>query len=106
MKKNILMLAIASFLCSCGVQHFNVNTSDYGKNWEVFGENTKSKEVKKSGDFFIAGINMRQTDTKSLAEQMNATAYTIETKANLLSIVLPVATLGIVSYKRVKVIKR
>jgi hypothetical protein len=104
------MVAVSLTFYSCGVQHFNVNTNDSGKGWAVFGENTKGKvlgkDYAKGGDFFIIGINISHTDTKALAEQLNTTAYTIETKANFLSILLSGVTAGIVGYKVVKVIKR
>ena len=106
MKKIILLFASASLLCSCGVQHFNVNTTNSGSDWNVWGEKTVGKECMKGGDFFLIGINISQTDTKSLAEQMNFSSYTIETKNNLLSLALPFATFGVLTYKRVKVIKR
>lgn len=106
MKKLFLISILASCLVSCSVQHFNVNTSDSGTHWKAFGEKTKGKEVKRGADFFLLGINISQTDTKYLAEQMKASSYTIETKYNFLGFIVSYLTFGVIDYKVVKVIKR
>ena len=106
MKKSILLITVmAIFMMSCQVQKFNVNTN-HVNNGFVFGEKTKDKVVAKAGDVFVIGINVTQTDTEAMAKQINADAYTIETKYNLLSYLVTGVTFGLVQYKRVKVIKR
>ena len=107
--KKLLAIGLSTlFLTSCGVQQFNVNT-DYRHTkdvWTVFGENTRNKPVAKGGDFFIIGINVTNTNTRLMAQQLQADSYTVETKVNSLSVVLSGITSGVVGYKRIKVIKR
>jgi hypothetical protein len=106
MKRIVILIVVMTVLMmSCQVQKFNVNTN-HPKSGMVFGEKTKGKEVAKAGDVFVLGINVTQTDTEAMAKQINADAYTIETKYNLLSGLVTVVTFGVVNYKRVKVIKR
>jgi hypothetical protein len=114
MKKTILTGAIALvMLNSCGVQQFQVNseTKDFENGGRVFGEKTKElkkdKDYSKSGTFFIIGINaMNDAKTQEMAKKINADKYTIETKNNLLSVLISGISNGIFQYKVVKVIKR
>jgi hypothetical protein len=41
-----------------------------------------------------------------MAKTIDATSYTIESKNNFLSFVIPAVTFGLVGYKNIKVIKR
>lgn len=106
MKKLFILILLAGSLAGCSVQHFNVNTSNSGTGWKVFGENTQGKEIKKSADFFFLGINISQCDTKQMAEEIKAPSYTIETKYNFFGFVINYFTFGIIDYKVVKVIRR
>ena len=101
----MLGISTACLLASCSVQHFAVNTDvqpfQYGG--KIFGEKTKGKEFRKSGDLHILGINAKKNNTKKLLEELNANSYTIETKSNL---IIYFITFGIADYKTVKIIKR
>lgn len=109
MKKKFILLAAAAMLStSCSVQQFSVNTNvePFQNGGKAFGEKTKGTTFKKSAEFFVFGINVKQADTPGMAKSINAEAYTIETKNNLLSPIVKYFTFGIVEYKVVKVIKR
>ena len=105
-KITVLFLCVSFVFSSCAVQQFNVNTDHVSSNYEVFGESTSSKQVVKRGELFIFGINLTKHDTREMASQMNANSYTVETKNNFLSYVIPIFTGGILGYKSLKVIKR
>lgn len=104
-KKILLALTIPLVITSCSVQQFAVNTTvqPFENGGKAFGEKTKEKEFKKDGDLHILGLNINNSNTKQMAEDLNATSYTVETKTNLF---VKVLTCGIVDYKLVKVIKR
>jgi hypothetical protein len=111
MKKIHFYLLGAAFVLfqSCSVQQFHVNSmfQDFQDGGRLFGENTQGKVCAKKGTFFIVGINaFGRADPRLMARTINADKYTIETKNNLLSLVLAGLTYGVVTYKRVKVIKR
>lgn len=106
MKIQLLIIVGAIVLSSCGVQQFHVNSNYSGVSNPLFGENTFRKECIKSGDVFIFGINTTNQDTQEMANLMNADSYTIETKYNVVSVILPSLTFGIIGYKRITVFKR
>ncbi len=108
MKKHLLTLACAAMLCSCGVQQFAVNTQikPFANGGIVFGEKTRGLEVAKKRDWFVLGINVHNADTKKMAQELNATSYTIETKGNFFTWAFRYITFGIGNYRVVKVIKR
>ncbi len=100
------------FISSCSVQQFavNTNTKPFENGGRVWGEKIRKcgeggweKEARKTSDIHVLGINVKRSDTKKLAEELNASAYTIETKSNLW---ISLLTSGMVDYKVVKVIKR
>lgn len=103
-----MLICLIALTSSCAVQQFPVNTIakpfEYGG--RVFGEKTKGKECIKGYDFFVVDINLSKTNTKALADKINASSYTIETKRSFLAQLLYYVTYGFVDYKTVKVIKR
>lgn len=114
MKKiKISLLAATGFLVSsCSVQQFAVNTDvkpfeNGGKVWgervEKRGENPWKLTYKRDSEFHLFGINLKQSDVKKMAQELNTDSYTIETKSN---IIVEVITFGLADYKIVKVIKR
>lgn len=106
-KKITVLFLCASFVfSSCAVQQFNVNTDHASSGYEVFGENTSSKQVAKRGEFFIIGINLTKHDTREMANEINANSYTVETKNNFVSFLVSMFTGGLIGYKSLKVIKR
>jgi hypothetical protein len=97
---------------SCSVQQFAVNTNVQafekggriiGERMEKCGKDGWKLEFKKDKDIHVLGINIRKSDAKKMAEELNASSYTIETKSNL---IIQLITFGIVDYKVVTVIKR
>lgn len=97
---------------SCAVQQFGINTAvaPFENGGRVWGERTEkcgdegwALETKKSGDLHLLGLNVKPSNSQKMAEELNATRYTIETKSNLVFLFL---TGGMVDYKIVKVIKR
>lgn len=106
MKKLFSLLLITALLSSCAVEHFNVNTTNSGSGWRVFGEHTPKGTFKRDYDIMIIGINVSQADTKVMAEALKASSYTIESKYNLVTLFLNYFTGGLVSVRTVKVIKR
>ena len=102
------VIAISILITSCSVQQFAVNTEvqPFQNGGTIFGEKTRGKIIKKSGDFFVIGINVMNCNTAQMAKEIDAKSYTVETKSNLLSLVLLGLTGGIIDYKTVKVIKR
>ncbi len=114
MKKVILVGVVSlALLNSCSVQQFHVNSEvkDFDNGGRVFGEKTshleKEKDYTKAGTLFVLGINtLNDAKVKEMAKKINAEKYTIETKNNLLSLLVNSATGGIVDYKVIKVIKR
>lgn len=105
LKKVLLGVLVSIFITSCSVQQFAVNTETqpFENGGKVFGEKTKALTFKKSSDLHLFGINVQESNVKSLAGELNAEKYTIETKSSLW---LRILSLGIVDYKTVKVIKR
>lgn len=112
MKRLVIGLLAIGMISSCSVQQFAVNTKtepfqNGGKVWgervEKRGPNGWKSEFKKDKDIHVIGINVRKSDVKAMAEALNATHYTIETKSNL---IVQLLTCGLVDYKVVKVIKR
>lgn len=103
--KTIIFLGSLIFLSSCSVQQFAINTQTkpFENGGKVFGEKTKELTFKKSKDIHLLGINVKKSDAQSMAKELEASAYTIETKSNLL---VEFLTFGMVDYKIVKVIKR
>ncbi len=112
LKSTLAGLAIAFTLVSCSVQQFAVNTNiePFEKGGTLWGEKTSndnpdkgSIEFRKDGDLHLLGINVKKSDVKRMVKELNASAYTIETKSNL---IVQFVTFGMVDYKIVKVIKR
>lgn len=104
------LLAIA--LNSCSVQQFPVNTKIkpfqnggrlFGERMEKCGENAWKLAYKKSADIHVLGFNIKSSNIQNMAEELQATSYTIETKSNF---IICFITSGMVDYKVVKVIKR
>lgn len=111
-KKIVLGLNLTLLTASCSVQQFavNTNTKPFEKGGRLWGEkmqkcgiNGWKSEFKKDGDLHVLGINVKKSNVKKMAEELNAASYTIETKSNL---IVDVITFGIADYKIVKVIKR
>lgn len=104
-KKTLLGLTLTMSLASCSVQQFAVNTTvqPFEKGGKLIGEKTQGKNIVKSGDLHVLGFNLINSDTQKMAEALNATSYTIETKSNL---ILDILTCGMVDYKVVKLIRR
>jgi hypothetical protein len=100
-----ISLVIVLATTSCSVQQFAVNTEvkPFENKGKIFGERTKDMEFRKSWDLHLLGINIRKSDVGKLAQEMNATSYTIETKSNLY---VDILTCGFLDCKIVKVIKR
>lgn len=98
-------IGMALWLSSCSVQQFAVNTQTkpFQQGGKVFGEKTDSLEVARAADWHVIGINVKNSNVDELVQQLDAKAYTIETKSNLW---LNLVSLGMVDYKVVTVIKR
>ena len=108
MKKIIATLIVTLFLSSCGVQQFQVNSNfkSFSEGGRVFGEKTSGKEYNKELEWFIIGINISHVNSADMAKEINANSYTVETKRTFWSNLLWSVSYGIVTYKKVKVIKR
>lgn len=109
MKKTIITTAVlVALLSNCSVQQFPVNTKTqpFAHGGNAFGEQTRNQNFKKRRDFFVVGINVVHPSTEQMAKDINATAYTIETKANFFTYLVNYGTFGVLNYKIVKVIKR
>jgi hypothetical protein len=101
-------LTLSTMISSCSVQQFAVNTvaEPFENGGKLFGEKTKGQEFRKKGELFILGGNLVSSDTKTMAKNIDASSYTIETKRNWLSFGVNAISGGIIDYKVVKVIKR
>ncbi len=108
----LIGLSLTVLCTSCSVQQFAVNTvaepfenggNFWGENTEYCGEKPWKLPMNRGKDIHVLGINIQKSDTKKMAEELDAQHYTIETKSNL---VLSLLTAGILDYKIVKVIKR
>tara|TARA_R110002020_G_scaffold265658_4_gene480453 strand:+ start:4548 stop:4877 length:330 start_codon:yes stop_codon:yes gene_type:complete len=104
-KKVLLGMLVCLSISSCSVQQFAVNTETkpFENGGKVFGEKTKELTFKKTSDFHILGINVKESNLDALVSELEAEKYTIETKSSLW---LQILSLGTVDYKIVKVIKR
>ena len=111
-KRNVLGLSILLLASSCSVQQFalNTNTKPFEKSSKQWGEKTQGcraggwkLEYKNDHDLHLLGVNIKKSNAKKMAEELNANSYTIETKSNLF---VQLLTFGIADYKIVKVIKR
>ena len=111
-KKIVLGLSISLLASSCSVQQFavNTNTKPFEKSSKLWGEKTQrcgadswKLEYKKDYDLHLLSINIKKSNAKKMAKELNANSYTIETKSNLF---VQLLTFGIADYKIVKVIKR
>ena len=112
MKTTMITALLLVLFSACSVQQFAVNTNTkpfqnggrvFGERTQKCGENPWKLTFKKDADVHILGVNIKCSDTKKMAEELQATSYTIETKSNL---ILYIITYGMVDYKVVKVIKR
>lgn len=108
MKCIIIILLVSLFFHSCSVEQFayNTNVEPFAYGGRLFGEKTKGKTIKKSRMIYVLGINCSDIETDRMAELINATSYTVETKHNLASYLIFGLTAGIVNHRVVKVIKR
>lgn len=111
-KLTVLAALIVVCLSACSVQQFPVNTQvkPFQNGGKVWGEKTDKRGKNpwkltyvKSADLHLFGINILSSNSQKMAEELQATSYTIETKSNLIVYIL---SGGVLDYKTVKVIKR
>ena len=88
----------------------NTNTKPFEKSSKLWGEKTQrcaadgwKLEYKKDYDLHLLSINIKKSNAKKMAKELNAHSYTIETMSNLF---VQLLTFGIADYKIVKVIKK
>jgi hypothetical protein len=104
----ISTIVLSTLITSCAVQQFSVNSEvqPFQNGGKIFGEKTNGKTIKKSGDLFLLGTNVLNSNTELMAKELDAKHYTIETKRNILSFFVGSLTGGLFDYKVVTVIKR